>query len=139
MPFPFKFAWLNAIQAVRHSHRFQLQPYIFVHLQNFDKDTLGDVFEDSGLKWKTMESGEVAISSISSDKGEDSTTSLLLEASTQLTAEGLKALFVCFQIAINNTAIQLSVKNNELNHNKAAKKAAFAKNCKKPRPASSSS
>ena len=111
---------------------------IFVYLQNFDKDTLGDVFEDFGLKWKTMESGEVAISSISSDKGED-TTSLLLEALTQLAAEGSKALFVCFQIAINNTAIQLSVKKNELNHNKAAKKAAFAKNCKKPRPASSSS
>ena len=107
-------------------------------MQNFDKDTLGDVFEDSGLKWKTTESGEVAISSIFSDKGED-TTSLLLEASTQLAAEGSSALFVCFQIAINNTAIQLRVKKNEMNHNKAAKKAAFAKNCKKPCPASSSS
>ena len=110
---------------------FQLQPYIFVHSQNFNEDTLGDVLEDSGHKWKT---GEVVISS---NKGED-TTSLLLEASTQLAAEGSKVLFVCFQIAINNTAIQLSVKKNELNRNKAAKKAAFAK-CKKPRPASSSS
>jgi len=85
---------------------------------------LGDVLEDSGLKWKT---GEVVISS---NKGED-TTSLLLEASTQLAAEGSKVLFVCFQIAINNTAIQLSVKKNELNYNKTAKKAAFAK-CKNP-------
>jgi hypothetical protein len=75
------------------------------------------VFEDSGLKWKTTESAEVAISSISSDKGEDTSTSLLLEASTQLVAEGSKALFVCFQIAINNAAIQLSVGKNELNHN----------------------
>ena len=113
---------------------------IFVYLQNFDKDTLGDVFEDFGLKWKTMESGEVAISSISSDDKVEDTTSLLLEALTQLAAEGSKALFVCFQIVTNNTAIQLSVKKNELNHNKAAKKAAFAKNCKKPpRPASSTS
>lgn len=122
------------------SDGFQLQPYIFVHLQDFDKHTLGDAFEDSGLKWKIMESGEVAISTNSSDSDnkDKDTTRLLLEASTQLAAEGSKALFVCFQIAINNTAIQLSVKKNELSGNKAAKKAAFAK-CKKPRPASSSS
>jgi hypothetical protein len=130
--------FILSLGRIDKSDGFQLQPYIFVHSQSFDEDTLGDVFEDSGLKWKTMESGEVVISSISSDKGDDN-TSLLLGASTQLAAEGLKALFVCFQIAINNTPIQLSVKKNELNHNKAAKKAAFAKKCKKPCPASSSS
>jgi hypothetical protein len=131
--------FILSLGRIDESDGFQLQPFIFVHSQSFDKDTLDEVFEDSGLKWKTTESGEVAISSISSDdKGED-TTSLLLEASTQLAAEGSKALFVCFQIAVNNTAIQMSVKKNELNHNKAAKKRVFAKNCKKPRPASSSS
>ena len=127
--------FILSLGRIDKSDGFQLQPYIFVHSQDFDKDSLGDVFEDSGLKWKTTESGEVAISSMSSDNKD--TTSLLLEASTQLAAEGSKALFVCFQIAINNTAMQLSVKKNELNANKAAKRAAFAK-CKKPRPASSS-
>jgi len=131
--------FILSLGRIDKSDGFQLQPFIFIHSQSFDKDTLDEVLEDSGLQWKTTESGEVAISSISSDnKGED-TTSLLLEASTQLATEGLKALFVCFQIAIKNTAIQMSVKKNVLNHNKAAKKRAFAKNCKKPRPASSSS
>jgi hypothetical protein len=79
--------FILSLGRIDKSDGFQLQPYIFVHLQNFDKDTLDEVLEDSGLKWKTTESGEVAISSISSDdKGED-TTSLLLHASTQLAAD----------------------------------------------------
>ena len=79
--------------------------------------------------------GNVVISSI--DKKED-TTGAFLEAATQVAAEQSKALFICFQIAINDTAVQLSVKKNELKHNKAAKKAAFASLAhKNPRPGSS--
>jgi hypothetical protein len=98
--------FILSLGRIDKSDGFQLQLFIFVHSQNFDKDTLRDVFEESGLKWETTESGEVAISS---NEGED-TTSLLLEALTQLAAEGSKALFVCFQITINNMTVQLSVK-----------------------------
>ena len=76
--------------------------------------------------------GNVVISSI--DKKED-TTGSFFEAATQVAAEQSKALFVCFQIAINDPAVQLSVKKNKL---KPAKKAAFASLVRKnPRPHSS--
>jgi hypothetical protein len=73
--------------------------------------------EDGGTK--------LIISSISTSKDEEHSTSLLFfQAATRLAAEQPKALFVCFQIAINDSAVQLSVKKNSLKHKKTAKKAA---------------
>ncbi len=92
---------------------------------------MDNMLEDTSLQWKKVD-GNMVISSI--DKKED-TTGSLFEAATQVAAEQSKALFFCFQIAINDTAVQLSVQKNKLKHNKAAKKAAFASLAhKNPRP-----
>jgi hypothetical protein len=82
------------------------------------------MFEDTYLKWeKSVEDWKLIISStIYSKDDEHSTSSFFFQAATCCTAEQSKALFVCFQIAINDTAVQLSVKKNELKHNKSAKK-----------------
>jgi hypothetical protein len=107
------------------SDAFQLQPYIFVELQIFDKDTLDNMFEDTYLNWEMLGDREdLTITSKTKDGGD--TMSLFFQAATRTAAEQSKALFLCFQIAINDTAVQLSVKKNELKHNKSAKKAAFA-------------
>jgi hypothetical protein len=60
--------------------------------------------------------------------------SLIFQAATRVAAEQSKASFACFQIAINDTAVQLSVKKHELKHNKSAKKAAFASMIRKNPP-----
>jgi hypothetical protein len=71
---------------------------------------------------------------IASKKDSKDTMSLFFQAATQVAAEQLKVLFVCFQIGINDMAVQLSVKKNELKHNKSAKKAAFASMIRKNPP-----
>jgi hypothetical protein len=91
------------------SDAFQLQPYIFVELQIFDEDTLDNMFEDTYLNWeKSEERGDLTITSKKKDS--EDTMSLFFQAATRVAAEQSKALFVCFQIAINDTAVQLSVK-----------------------------
>ncbi len=88
--------------------------------------------EDGGTK--------LIISSISTSKDEEHSTSLLFfQAATRLAAEQPKALFVCFQIAINDSAVQLSVKKNSLKHKKTAKKAAFEAMLRKNPPRCSAS
>ncbi len=90
------------------------------------------MFKDIYLNWEKLEErGDLTITSKKKDS--EDTMSLFFQAVTRVAAEQLMALFVCFQIAINDTAVQLSAKKNELKHNKSAKKAAFASMiCKNP-------
>ncbi len=96
------------------------------------------MFKDTYLNWeKSEEGGDLTITSKKKDS--EDTMSLFSQAATRVAAEQSKALFGCFQIAINDTAIQLSVKKNELKHNTSAKKAAFASMIRKNPPRHSAS